>query len=320
MRRRLGFGVLSLGILAFSLFAGPAREARAADAAADYQIGPGDVLKIEVVGRPDLSGTFTVNRDGLLSMPIVGSMDATGRTARDLATDLSRRISLFQREIPQVTVTVTESKSRRIFVLGAVLLPGSYPFGDLPSVWEAITEAGGPAEDAQLSAVEVIPGDLAGGRATQVVDVATIIRENRMDSLPRLQPGDTVRVPRGRSLASGVTDVYIFGAVARQGSLPVEQASDLVTALIRSGGPAPDADLRGVDIVRKSGARVVRLKVSMENYLEKANTSGNPPLEPGDTIYVRRRTPGGGGIFAAIRTIGPVLALVSAVTAIAYRR
>jgi protein involved in polysaccharide export with SLBB domain len=247
-------------------------------------------------------------------------MDATGRTARDLAADLSRRISLFQREIPQVTVTVTESKSRRIFVLGAVLLPGSYAFGDLPSVWEAIAEAGGPAEDAQLSAVEVIPGDLAGGRATQVVDVATIIRENRMDSLPRLQPGDTVRVPRGRALGPGVTDVYIFGAIGRQGSLPIDQAGDLVTALIRSGGPAPDADLKGVEIVRKSGARVVRLKVSMENYLEKANTSGNPPLEPGDTIYVRRSPQGGRGVFGVIRTIGPVLGIVSAVVAIAYGR
>ncbi len=320
MKRVSPLVVLFLALSGFAFLMGAVQKGWTAEPASDYPISPGDIIKIEVSGRQDLSGQFTVSSEGTLTLPVVGTLDATGRTTREMATDLSRRISLFQRDIPQVTVSITESKSRRIFVLGAVLLPGSYAFGELPSVWEAIAVAGGPADDAQLSAVEVIPGDLAGGRATQVVDVTASIQENRMDSLPRLKPGDTVRVPRGRSLAPGVAEVFIFGAVAHQGSLPIEQAGDLVTALIRSGGPAPGADLRSVEIVRKSGARVVRLKISMEDYLKKANTSGNPPLEPGDVVYFRGGPQGGGGFFATIRTIGPVIALVSAVTAIAYRR
>ncbi|MGH7681144.1 MAG: polysaccharide biosynthesis/export family protein, partial [Candidatus Eiseniibacteriota bacterium] len=121
-----------------------------------YRIVSGDVLQVEVIGRPDIAGQYTVDKDGGIKLPVLGVVTAGGRTTTELSTDISRRISLVSRDIPQVNVSVVEAFRRKNFVLGAVLLPGSYSFSKAPNVWEAISSAGGPADDADLSTVQVI--------------------------------------------------------------------------------------------------------------------------------------------------------------------
>ena len=81
--------------------------------------------------------------------------------------------------------------------------------------------------------------------------------------------------------------IYVFGAVASPGSQPLSDASDLVRALIRAN-PAPEANLKKVEIVRKSGVRVVSMRVNMTDYVSKATLVGNPQLQPGDTVHLPR--------------------------------
>src|SRR5262245_24446385 len=238
---------LAAALAALAFACGPAR---AADVSDDYRIGAGDVLRIDVIGRQDVSNTYTVSSEGTVTLPVVGTVAAAGKTPNELASDLSRRFSLFGRDIPQVRVTVTDYKRRSVYVLGAVLLPGVYSFPRNPNVWDAINEAGGTTEDAKLSAVELIRARSGPGVPAEVIDVEAAIREGRLEALPRLGPGDTVRVPRGRGGVAGES-VYIFGAIAKPGALGLDAAPDLVSAVIRSGGPAPDADLERVEIVRK---------------------------------------------------------------------
>ncbi len=280
-----------------------------------YRVGAGDVIRVDVAGRTDVSGTFTVAEDGTVTIPVVGNVRVQGRTAPEVRSDLSRRISLFDRSSPLVTVTVAEYKSRKIFVLGAVLLPGIYAFAEMPTIWDAIAEAGGPLDDANLSAVEMIPGDATGGRRTQTVDVAGAIRESRAESLPKLRPGDTVRVPRGQNASS----VLLMGAVVRPGALPFDQAPDLVTAVIRSGGPTPDAKLGEVQVIRQSGARVMRLRVDLDRYFEKGDMAGNPRLEPGDTVFLPRESTGRSNTMTYIGAATAVIGLISSVVILANR-
>jgi polysaccharide biosynthesis/export protein len=280
-----------------------------------YRVGAGDVIRVDVAGRTDVSGTFTVADDGTVTIPIVGNVRVQGRTAQEVRSDLSRRISLFDRSSPMVTVTVAEYKSRKIFVLGAVLLPGIYAFAEMPTVWDAIAEAGGPLDDANLNAVEMIPGDAAGGRRTQTIDVAGAIRESRTESLPRLRPGDTVRVPRGQNASS----VLLMGAIVRPGPLPFDQAPDLVTAVIRSGGPTQDAKLGEVQVIRQAGARVMRLRVDLDRYFEKGDMAGNPRLEPGDTVFLPRESNGRSNALTYIGAATAVIGLISSVVILSNR-
>jgi len=294
--------------------------AAAPDESASYRIGAGDVLNVEVVGRKDLSAQYTVGQDGVLFMPLTGGITAETKTTAQLAAELARRLSLYDRDITQVNVSVAEFKSRKIFVMGGVVTPGKYSFAQQPTVWDAISEAGGPSDDAQLQAVEVIPGDPTTGGPTHTVDVAAAIREGRVQSLERLKPGDTVRVPKGlpgSGMAGTGTSIFMFGAIARPGPIPMDKQIDLMSAIAQSGGPTADANLKSVQIVRRNGTRVTRMKVNLNDYINKANVSANPNLYAGDTVILSRQ--GSGGFVSALRILSPILALASTVVLIVRR-
>lgn len=270
-----------------------------------------DVVRVEVVGRTDLSGQVRVDNRGFITLPLVGSVQAAGRTPSELSSDLSRRFSLIDRAVTRVVVSVAEYRSQKIFVLGSVLLPGAYTFTTPPTPWEVIAEAGGPTEDANLSAVEILPADQMGQQVGRTVDVAAAIREGRLDRMERLRPGDTVRVPRGGPAMTegGPGDlVFVFGAVANQSAHPSSQVPDLVTALVRSGGATGDADLQKIGIVRVAGPGLIRLRANLKDYMYKALPSGNPALEPGDKIYVERSKSGFFSSTAGV--IGTTLGLI----------
>ena len=302
-------------IVLLGVFAG-ANPSLAQTGGAPRRLASGDAVKVEVVGRQDLSGQFSVDSQGSILMPVLGAIRATGRTPDELATDISRRVSLIQREIPLVTVTLLETSGRRLYVLGAVIMPGVYPTGEGATVWDAISKAGGPTDDADLAAVEIISGDYKTFHAPRVVDVAAAIRGSALDSLPRLRPGDTVRVPsRTTTLASsgGGGVIYVMGAVANQGAVVYEPNVDLARLLIRAV-PTPDANFESVEIVRNNGDRLMRLQVNMsKQYFGKAEAVGNPPLQAGDTIYLHR-TKEGFGLFKALGLLGTVLALATSIT------
>lgn len=283
-----------------------------AAAPAEYRIGPGDILNIEVGARRDLSGRYPVGADGNVFMPPAGSVAAAGKTPTELSSDLSRRLSLFDRDISQVSVSIAEAHGSRVFVMGAVLRPGKYSFTEAPTAWEAIGEAGGPTEDAQLAYVEVIPGDSTVGRGSTLLDLGEAVRTGRVGGLPRLRPGDTVRVPRVLSGAGGMKVVYVLGAVATQGAVSFDQARDVMGAVLHSGGFAPDADLSHVEIVRRNATGVVRLKAEVNAFLARSNQAGNPPLAPGDAVYVPRLRTGRSWLGIVVRDMLPFVALATA--------
>jgi len=307
--------LLSLAVACFlATSAAMAQQATTAGSTSEkYRIGAGDLLRIEVVGRPDLTGNQAVGTDGTITLPGIGPVKAIDRTTAELAIDLSRRISLTQRVIPEVNVTLVESRSRKVFVLGSVLIPGSYPLAENASIWDAIAEAGGPTEDANLSAVEVIPGSSTAGETGMTVDIAAAIREGRLDKIQRLKPGDTVRVPRSGGVA-GIGDIiYIFGAVAQQGPRPVEPGG-LVPTIIKST-PGADANYSKVEIVRTVGAKAMRMRINVEDYLTKAEGIGNPMLQSGDTVYIPHKERGFNPL-VVLTVLGTVLGLTASIVAL----
>jgi protein involved in polysaccharide export with SLBB domain len=299
--RALGFAAVGLlGLMTWG------SAAHAQDSVTRANIG--DVLHVEVEGRADISGDFTVDKGGSIALPSVGRVAVAGRTTFEIGTDIARRMSLISSKITQVTVTLAQVASRRNFVLGAVLLPGMYVFRELPTVWDAITEAGGPTDDADLTSVEI----LSDTQPKPIIVDVTTGATGGLSTLPRLHPGDTVRVPRLATAIGGSKDlIFVFGAVGFQGPQPLSLAPDLVSAFIRCN-PSADVDFKNVEIVRRNGPQIVRLRVSMGEYFERGDIVGNPALQPGDTIHFKRTQ----GPFSPLRVVGGLASILGLVTSI----
>jgi len=260
----------------------------------EYVIGPEDVLSVVVRERPDLSGTFIVGPDGVVTLPLSGEVKASGLTPSQLSRELSRKLSVYR--VGEVMVTVLQYNSRKIFVVGAVIKPGKYAFSVIPSIWDVLSEAGGPTEAAVLSAVEVIR---AGTGETITVDARRVLRGEAKEQV-KLQPGDTVRVPSRTSAAPQGNAVYVLGEVRSPGSYEVALARDVVAALLTAGGPTDMAELKKLYIVRRSGSEATTLRINLEKFLKEGVVAANPDLRPGDTITVPRKRTITGSVFSLV--------------------
>src|SRR3990172_571837 len=110
---------------------------------ADYRVGPGDVLEVEVYDDPDLSGLVTVQHGGEISFPLLGDIDVNGLTARQVRETLTRLLAKDYLVDPQVAVRVKEHRSQWITVVGDVVRPGKYFLQGSKTLLELLTEAGG---------------------------------------------------------------------------------------------------------------------------------------------------------------------------------
>ena len=90
---------------------------------ADYKIGPQDIVRIDVWKEPEISRTIPVRPDGKISLPLLNDVQASGLTAMQLAASLRESLAKYLTN-PQVTVTVTEINSRRVYITGEVIRAG----------------------------------------------------------------------------------------------------------------------------------------------------------------------------------------------------
>lgn len=119
--------------------AGPGTPApQAADT--EYKVGPGDKLRVMVFGQPDMSGEYQVDGAGNIAFPLIGGVEAGGKSAPELETTMQDQLSQYLRE-PDVSIEVLNF--RPFYVVGEVREPGDYPYKDDISVMNAVAIAGG---------------------------------------------------------------------------------------------------------------------------------------------------------------------------------
>ena len=139
-------GVLILAVaMSAAGCAGPSAEviAETRSASKDFLLGPEDVIDIVVWRSDDMTQRDVVVRpDGKISMPLIGEVEATGRTAKELAAHIAERLKEYK-ETPTVYVKVKEANSYYVFVLGDVAKPGKYQVKSRVTVLQAISMAGG---------------------------------------------------------------------------------------------------------------------------------------------------------------------------------
>src|SRR5215475_15168048 len=169
----------------------PAQPAAAAVADAGYKIGPQDVLKVDVWKEPEITRVVPVRPDGKISLPLLNDVQASGLTAMELANTITEGLKKFINN-PQVTVTVTEINSRRVYVTGEVTRPGAFQLLPNMTALQALTSASGFTQFANPKKCYVLRNE--GGKQVKHPFNYRAVLDGKQDDIP-LQPGDTIVVP-----------------------------------------------------------------------------------------------------------------------------
>lgn len=162
-------------------------------AGGDYQVGPEDVLDISVWKEKDLQREVLVRPDGWFTFPLVGNIDANGKTAGQLEREITQRLRKYIPD-PVVTVSVKKIQGLKIFVTGRVGKPGEYQVGRYVDVLQAITLAGGLTPFAKESQIKILRKQ--GGQDMVIpFDYSQVKKGKKLEQNIKLKSGDVIVVP-----------------------------------------------------------------------------------------------------------------------------
>lgn len=159
-----------------------------------YVIGNDDVLAISVWKEPELTKSIPVRSDGKISLPLVGEMEAAGKTPLQLEQNIREKLTNFISS-PEVTVIVQQVNSRKYNVLGEVSKPGSYPLTASTTIMDAIATAGGFRDFAKKSGVYVLRKTADGREGRLKFNYKDFIKGKDVAQNIKLEPNDTIIVP-----------------------------------------------------------------------------------------------------------------------------
>jgi polysaccharide biosynthesis/export protein len=247
-------------------------------APADYVIGPQDVLSITVFDQADLSGKYPVELDGSFTFPLVGRISAGGLSVRQFETMLRAKLADGYFKNPQITVSIDQYKSQRIFIIGEVRAPGAYALDRKLTLIEALAKAGSttPSASDEVLVVRshgstgpVLPGE-ASAKDVQKFNLKEL-QSGTLTQNPGLDDGDTIYVSRAEL-------VYIFGQIRNPGSYPILRDTTVLQALSLAGGVTPNGAMGRIKILRMVNGEKKEVKVKLTD-----------KVQPDDTIVVPER-------------------------------
>ena len=262
----------------------------------DYVIGPQDGLAITVWSQADLTGNYAVEADGTFAFPLVGRVRAGGLTIRQFEAELTRLLADGFFKKPQVTVSVEDYRSQRIFVVGEVNTPGTYPLTGGMTLIEALASAGSTTGAASNQALVVqndrsvavgavglagasnvaadgptLPEDAETEDATVITVDIDALQSGRAAHNVALRDGDTIFVPRAET-------IYVFGEVTAPGEFPLRRATTVLQALALAGGVTEFGATNRIKIIRVVNGEQQKLEVELNDF-----------VQAGDTIVVPER-------------------------------
>lgn len=161
---------------------------------ASYVIGNDDKLDINVWKEPDLSKTIPVRSDGKISLPLVGEIQAAGRTPLQLEQTISEKLKTYM-TAPEVTVMVEQVNSKKYNIMGEVARPGAYPLTLATTIMDAIASAGGFREFAKRGDVYILRQNPDGTQTKISFNYKQFIKGKHLEQNVRVEPQDTIIVP-----------------------------------------------------------------------------------------------------------------------------
>lgn len=204
-----------------------------------YTIGPEDVLRITVYEHPDLSQEVRVNPDGAFAYPLLERVQGAGLTIHELEQYMVQRLAAEYLVNPQLAITLVQSRSQQVYVLGAVRNPGTYPLRYGATLLELISQAGGPTPEAGWLAMLVRDAsglnssqdnpDRGQGNSTVVsVELDKLLAGEGLKPIG-IASGDTIYVPVAGHF-------FATGQVQRPGQYRLERGTTVQRAITLAGG------------------------------------------------------------------------------------
>jgi len=254
-----------------------------AQAAADYQLTPGDLVRFEVFNQPDLTVNIRIPENGGFAFPLIGDLkDVVGRPIAAVTADIKQRLEAEYLRQAQVTASIVEMAPRNIYVVGSVANQNVIPLPPYArtTAMQAIGQAGGFQSDADLAAVVVIRDDPTRPGIKMSLPVVSAYRPEHLAKDLVLLPGDMISVPR-----LGVQRIYVTGKVRSSGAftIPPNEHLTVSKAITLAGGFEQFARRDQVQLIR-IGERVQVINV--QGILNGEIILPEPLLNAGDTINV----------------------------------
>jgi len=214
----------------------------------DYIIGPGDSLRIDLWGSVQARYDATVDRNGEISLPKVGTVKVWGISYAQAKDVINKAISRYFKGY-ELNVTLGRLRTIQVFVVGEVESPGTYSVSSLATVINALSQAGGPSLNGSLRTIRL----LRGGKVVQEIDLYDMLLGGDRSKDLRLENGDTIFVPVIGSVAA------VAGEVKRPGIYELNGTTNLVQILQLAGGIAASGDTGRLQVERIEGnsARIV---------------------------------------------------------------
>lgn len=287
----------------------------------DYKVGPEDVLEVSIFEAPELNHSFRVSATGEISMPLVGTMQVAGRTAREVEVLLEDRLRHSFMRDPHVGVYVKEMESHPVSVVGAVKKPGVFRIAEPKSLLEMLSMAEGLAEDAGDQVVIMRGASFAdpvepstpvpSPQTTSVaaesprsieVDLRKLLNSTDRSLNVMIEPGDIVKVNR-----AGL--VYVLGDVKKPGGFLLRNNENITVlqALALAEGALNTSAKNRVRIIR-TGEEGGHTEIPLNVDMIMKGKAPDQMLQARDIVFV----PKSGSKAALYRGVDAIVATVPA--------
>jgi len=243
---------------------------------ADYVMGPGDQVNVQLYGNQNRQLMLIVGRDGRIQFPILGPINVTGQTFESVKSALEARV---ERQMigTHASISMADTRAIRVFVLGDAKRPGSYTISGLGTITSALFAAGGVRPVGSLRNIQ-LKRQGAIVRRFDLYDM--LIRGDTTDDV-KLLPGDVIFIPPiGSTIA-------VEGEVRRPAIYETKGETSIAQIVQLAGGLTPEADLGNAALTRIDSAQH---RVVLRVDLATAGVKGEP-VRNGDNLRVSRLRP-----------------------------
>ena len=262
--------------------------------AGDYLIGEGDGLDVSVWGVKDLNVSVKVRPDGMITIPGLGDVKASGFTPKALQSDLAVRLKELVKN-PIVTVSVREITNSKVYIFGGGVQSGVVDLNRRTTLLQLLCTVGNAPS--QAAAVGGSPAAGGGTGASKVADYrkAYVLRNGKKvkQDFYRLfingdvsediviESNDSIFIPQLPD-----KNIYVLGAVTTPRSIEYREGMTVIEAILECGGFTKFAKQNNTLILRKEADKETTIEVKAKDLVNDGDLKQNVKLKPGDYVIV----------------------------------